>query len=158
MSAEVWAVFPADPRISVSTYGRVKFLDVLAQQQKPRRLGYCWFETTKHQQRVRHAIHRLVLLTFRGPCPVGHSASHLDGDPSNNRLENLAWETHSANCLRKRQHGTAQTFERNGWHKLTEQEVNDICRSSLSSRAIAPIYGVADAHIRRLRRQHGFQA
>ena len=43
-------------------------------------------------------IHRLVLETFTGPCPPGQEGCHDDGDPSNNRLENLRWDTKSANA------------------------------------------------------------
>jgi len=40
----------------------------------------------------------LVLTAFVGPCPDGHRAVHLDGNPMNNRLSNLAWMSrHSAN-------------------------------------------------------------
>lgn len=38
-------------------------------------------------------IHRLVLQAFVGPCPEGMEARHLNGDPSDNRLENLCWGT-----------------------------------------------------------------
>jgi hypothetical protein len=33
----------------------------------------------------------LVLETFDGPRPEGHNAFHLNGDPEDNRLENLEW-------------------------------------------------------------------
>ncbi len=40
----------------------------------------------------------LVLAAFVGPCPDGHRAVHLDGNPMNNRLSNLAWmPRHGAN-------------------------------------------------------------
>ena len=47
--------------------------------------------------RVRNRkVHRLVLEAFVGPGDGLH-ARHLDGDPSNNRLDNLAWGTASEN-------------------------------------------------------------
>lgn len=42
-------------------------------------------------------VHRLVLEAFVGPCPDGMECCHYDDDPSNNRIENLRWDTHSAN-------------------------------------------------------------
>ena len=38
------------------------------------------------------SVGHLVLAAFVGPCPRGHRASHLDGNPLNNRLANLAWK------------------------------------------------------------------
>ena len=41
--------------------------------------------------------HRLVLTAFVGPCPDGMEGCHYNGDPLDNRLENLRWDTHDAN-------------------------------------------------------------
>jgi hypothetical protein len=50
-------------------------------------------------------VHRLVLETWRGPCPPGREARHLDGDASNNRLTNLRWGTHAENTWDVIRHG-----------------------------------------------------
>lgn len=51
-------------------------------------------------------VHRLVLAAFVGPCPPGMEGCHDDGDPSNNQLTNLRWDTHSANIADQVTHGT----------------------------------------------------
>jgi len=51
-------------------------------------------------------VHRLVLAAFVGPCPDGMEVRHIDGDSSNNVLENIAYGTHSENELDKIRHGT----------------------------------------------------
>ena len=51
-------------------------------------------------------VHRLVLEAFVGPRPEGMVARHLNGDPGDNRLENLAWGTQSENNYDKVRHGT----------------------------------------------------
>jgi hypothetical protein len=51
-------------------------------------------------------VHRLVALTFIGPCPDGLQACHNDGDSSNNAVRNLRYDTASANELDKVRHGT----------------------------------------------------
>lgn len=51
------------------------------------------------------AVHRLVLEAFVGARPDGLEACHGDGDPQNNRLENLRWDTRQANVLDKVRHG-----------------------------------------------------
>lgn len=53
-------------------------------------------------------IHRLVLMTFVGPCPEGMEACHLDGDVLNNGVENLRWDTHESNMGDKKEHGTME--------------------------------------------------
>jgi len=51
-------------------------------------------------------VHRLVLEAFIGPAPKGTICCHNDGDPTNNRLENLRWDTHSSNTRDAIRHGT----------------------------------------------------
>src|SRR5271166_1685861 len=50
----------------------------------------------------RYFGHTLVLLTFVGPCPEGYECRHLDGNPANNRLRNLAWGTRLENAADQR--------------------------------------------------------
>jgi hypothetical protein len=53
-------------------------------------------------------VARLVLEAFVGPCPDGMEGCHNDGDNSNNHLDNLRWDTRSANRLDSVRHGTHQ--------------------------------------------------
>ena len=70
------------------------------------------------------AVHRLVLTAFRGPCPPGLQGCHYDDDPYNNRLENLRWDTQSANELDKVRNGGHHEARRdscdNG-HRFSEE-------------------------------------
>ena len=68
-------------------------------------------------------VSRLVLEAFRGYCPEGCEASHLDGDRTNNKLDNLIWEVHLDNNQRKAEHGTQCRGETSGRSKLTESKV-----------------------------------
>jgi NUMOD4 motif/HNH endonuclease len=52
------------------------------------------------------AIHHLVLEAFVSPCPEGFEGCHGDGDPANNALGNLRWDTRSANVQDALRHGT----------------------------------------------------
>jgi hypothetical protein len=51
-------------------------------------------------------VHRLVLEAFIGPCPPGMMCRHLNGNPSDNRLENLRWGTPKENAEDSTRHGT----------------------------------------------------
>jgi hypothetical protein len=51
-------------------------------------------------------VHRAVLETFVGPAPEGMEACHNNGIPSDNRLSNLRWGTHTENLADREDHGT----------------------------------------------------
>ena len=97
-------------------------------------------------------VHRLVLEAFVGPCPDGMEACHgPDHDPSNNRLENLRWDTHSANMRDRAKNGTDISGEGNGQAKLTAADVRDIrtifACGGISQQALADRYGVGQTAI-----------
>lgn len=57
-----------------------------------------------------HCVHALVMLAFVGPPPTGHEVRHLNGDPADNRLENLCYGTRGENTRDKKWHaGTRAT-------------------------------------------------
>lgn len=47
---------------------------------------------------VNKTVHSLVLATFVGPRPIGQECCHNDGNPSNNCLSNLRWDSHRENA------------------------------------------------------------
>lgn len=52
-------------------------------------------------------VHWLVALAFHGPCPRGCTlVRHLDGNPRNNRPDNLRWGTPAENARDREQHRT----------------------------------------------------
>lgn len=76
-------------------------------------------------QRSRH-VHRLVMDAFVGRQPEGMQVRHLDGDPTNNNLSNLAYGTRSENSLDMVRHGrhrlASQTHCKRG-HELIEENL-----------------------------------
>lgn len=54
------------------------------------------------------AVHRLVLIAFAGSCPEGMECCHSDGNPANNHLSNLRWDTYKANSADRKRHGVGQ--------------------------------------------------
>jgi hypothetical protein len=53
-----------------------------------------------------HHVHRIIMRTFVGPPPEGFEVCHNNGDPTDNKLENLRYDTRSANHLDMQRHGT----------------------------------------------------
>ena len=72
----------------------------------------------------RARLHRLILESFGGPCPEGMECRHLDGDRSNNVLNNLAWGTRSENRADQVLHGTAHWTD--AFHKQRLRETQPI--------------------------------
>jgi hypothetical protein len=58
------------------------------------------------------AVHALVLEAFVGPRPHGLECCHGDGNPANNRVDNLRWDTRSANIFDSVRHGTNVNAEK----------------------------------------------
>jgi hypothetical protein len=54
--------------------------------------------TAAGKERQTYQVHRLVMLVFAGGCPEGLQVRHLDGNPANNRLDNLAIGTAAENA------------------------------------------------------------
>jgi hypothetical protein len=74
-------------------------------------------------------VHRLVLIAFVGPCPPGLACRHLDGNPANNALKNLCWDTYSENLRDRKRHGRSPGVgAKNSQARLTEDAVREIRR------------------------------
>lgn len=76
--------------------------------------GYSAVHLWKNGQPTTKWIHRLVLESFVGMIPGKNEVRHLNGDLNDNRLENLAWGTHSDNMLDAIKHGTHCTCKQKG--------------------------------------------
>ena len=92
-------------------------------------------------------IHRLILETFVEPRPAGMECCHNDGDPGNNKLSNLRWDTRSNNHKDAFRHGTINYQGENSLTaKLNNIQVRVIKHllqsSTLFQREIAEIFGV----------------
>ncbi len=80
------------------------------------------------------AIHRLVCEAWNGPCPsAGMHCCHNNGNPADNRAENLRWDTCGGNHADKVFHGTDPAGERNPRAKLSWDDVRKI-RSEFSGK------------------------
>lgn len=105
----------------------------------------------------RQYVHRTVLEAFVGPCPIGMEGCHGDGDPSNNRLDNLRWGTPGSNWADARKHGTARVRDTHHWTKLSSMDVAEILAlrraHGLLQREIAGRFGVCQQTISHILRR-----
>lgn len=142
----------------VSSLGRVRSLDRLqknGQVRKGRVLkGYVYGPYRRYCLRdggLRTIFgHTLVLEAFCGPRPEGMECRHLNGDPLDNRLENLAWGTREENEMDKTQKRVLKG-ESHWGAKLTEEQAKAIKYGSLSQRKTAKLFGVRQQDVSRIR-------
>lgn len=176
MSEEIWRPAVGLPNYEVSDKGRVRSLGRTFQRRGcqvrvrerilggwiKRRAGRPMFRgvtlgRTGHRYYTR--IHRLVLEAFVGPCPPGMEGCHNDGNPLNNLLANLRWDTHVNNLRDAVTHGTfvpppVHWGEAHPLAKLTDEQVDEIRRAPTGhgTRAkLARQYGVSGNSIGRIR-------
>lgn len=92
--------------------------------------GYLRVNLSKDGQVKTIFVHSLVMLTFVGGRPVGADICHCDGNPLNNRLENLRYDTRAANIVDSKIHKTFSEAEIHPCAKLTNAQVIEIYNTS----------------------------
>lgn len=90
--------------------------------------GYCRVSLSKKGKKSSYRTHRLVLETFVGPCPKGHETRHKDGDPANNRLDNLCWGTPKENAKDRGDHGWVHPLLGKKHSKETKEKMREARR------------------------------
>lgn len=107
-----------------------------------------------HGERFNTGVHRLVCLTFHGPCPDGHQAAHLNGDRKDNRAKNLTWATPTENARHRAWHGTTIQGIRIKTSKLTEEHVlaaRILFAAGWSPARAGALFGVSNATMDRVK-------
>lgn len=88
----------------VTCYGRKMRGRILRQAVHPS--GHLSVNLCADRSHRKGKVHQLVLFAFVGPPPPNCEALHGDGNPANNRIDNLTWGTRSENLLDAVRHGT----------------------------------------------------
>lgn len=151
---EIWKpVVGFEGRYAVSNLGRVKNVKTkrIKKPTPDKKDGRLFLLLWNGNKAKAVRVGRLVLLAFRGPPPNGHEGCHNDGNPANNRLTNLRWDTPSANQRDRVRHGTSNRGEQCGTSKLTEKQVLAIREDGRLQREIAEEYGVQQSVISRIK-------
>jgi hypothetical protein len=93
-------------------------------------------------------VHKLVMISFRGPRPIGCQIAHNDGDRTNPRLSNLRWDTVAGNHADKKLHGTWQGREQNPAARLNAGDVAEMraLAGTIPRAELAAKHGVSVAH------------
>lgn len=108
-AVEEWRAVPgSDGKYHVSNLGRVRGARGQILRPQENTSGGLQVSVLKDGKRSLHLVPRLVLEAFVGPCPEGMECCHLDDNPKNNRVENLRWDTRSANRYDRVRNGRDQ--------------------------------------------------
>ncbi len=89
--------------------------------------------------KYRTGVHQLVMLVFAGKPRLGQEVRHLDGDPKNNHLINLAYGTKLENSADAKRHGTTPRGTKNPQSILTPKEVRAIREMRASGKTCAAV-------------------
>jgi len=118
---ERWEPVRGWPHYEVSSLGRVRSIErtllcndgrtrtyrgKLVKGQTDKKIGYIRVMLYDRSSFIGRTVHTLVADAFLPRRAKGQEVRHLDGNPGNNRVKNLAWGTRSENSLDKRAHGT----------------------------------------------------
>ena len=149
----LWRALPGYDGYEASTDGRIRswLTSRRTRRSHPRILkpylcqnGYLYVLVTKPDgTRKNRKTGAMVLEAWVGPRLPGDDVRHLDGNPMNNHLSNLAYGTRAQNMADARRHGTAPIGSKHGRAKLTEAIVRSIRNSTESHRILAEKFGVA---------------
>jgi hypothetical protein len=104
-------------------------------------------------ERKKVLVHHMVLWAFCGTCPPGMECRHLNGNPSDNRPENLCWGTVKENRHDAIMHGTQVRGEGNAASRLQEEQVVKIIQKLIAGSPKGPLaleYGVSRTTINRI--------
>lgn len=110
----------------------------------------------KHEKPIqkKFSVHRLVASAFLKQTKNKTQVNHIDGNKSNNSIENLEWVTPHENICHAYKIGliNRRFSEKSPNHKLTEKQVRKVCElleehPNLSLKAIAEIVGCNDANV-----------
>jgi len=134
----------------VSTNGRPVPQRIIAQATKSNGYKQVHLAHSDGTKRCR-LVHSMVLESFVGPRPAGLVACHDNGNPGENRRNNLRWDTQRNNLLDMRKHGTKPDYsgEKHPQSKLTDASIVQIfamSKQGVSRKEIARRAGICHSY------------
>lgn len=153
MTGIEWTEVPTHPGYAANASGQVR--GPRGRVLRPMRMdsGHLYVITPKPRSPRKLFVHRAVLLAFVGPPAVpSMEGRHLDGNPSNNALTNLAWGTRLENAQDRGRHGAECFGEAKPSARLTENQIQPIRDDPRPSRVVGEAYGISHTAVLRIRR------
>jgi hypothetical protein len=116
--------------------------------------GYPKAQLGYGRDRKGYYVHRLVAAAFlpAPDNPVRAYVAHKNGNPQDNRAENLYWAAPAENSHDQFLHGTSRGTSSRARKRLTDEDVQSIRKDSRTLTAIADDYGLSAGAIGAIRR------
>ena len=163
MPDEIWKdIKDYEGLYQISNYGNVKSLPkerrnrrgVYIQKEKLLSLtntstGYKKVELVKDGKRKGFKVHRLVAQAFIPNPDEKPQVNHIDGDKTNNYVDNLEWATASENSIHAYNTGLNSNKK-----ELNENEIVSMYMNGTTKEDIAKQYGVSNAVIKRILKEN----
>jgi uncharacterized protein YerC len=106
--------------------------------------GYLTIDLVKNSNVKKHLVHRLIIETFIDNTENKPQVNHINGDKSDNRLDNLEWSTPSENQKHAILLGLRKTNgENNSQSKLKKEQVIQILHDNRVYADIAKQYNIS---------------
>lgn len=140
----IWSCLKKRGRLRATPTGEWKCLKQIASA-----FGYLRVSMCHEGHRHLCLVHRMVLLAFVGLPPAGTESCHFDGNPANNTLDNLRWDTKAKNGADTSLHGKLKGIK-NPKVKLTEAQVIEIRQRVAAGeyqKVVAHNYGTTQANV-----------
>lgn len=162
-STEIWKPIPGFHGYEASSLGQVRSLDqvsigrsksqrpIKGRTLKPQMVrGYLYVTFSYNRRPKRIPISHCVLLAFIGPRKAGTQACHNNGIRTDNRPENLRWDTAKNNTADKLLHGTQQRGSSIVNSKLNEMSVREVRRlvaNGTPQTQVAKMFGIRQTNV-----------
>lgn len=174
MTKEIWKPVPGfGGWYEASSIGRIRSVDrvvekrhssgaIMQQKYKGKLLkpthddGYLRIQISVNKKRKFIGVHRLVLLAFIGKPSDGYVGRHLNDNPLDNRIENLAWGSHNDNMADRKEHGNYTQGESHPMSKLKKDDVLSIRKSKETGGTLSKKFNVGTSQISRIKRKQSW--
>lgn len=94
-------------------------------------VGYHFVTLSKDGKAQNYYLHRLVAMAFLPNANSKGYVNHIDGDPINNKVDNLEWVNHSENV--KHAYNTNLNSNKRGNHKLAVGVIDNTLGKSFNT-------------------------
>lgn len=162
--SEIWKpIIGLDGHYEISSIGRIRKLyfrngtacfklkSPIILKTRKTKAGYITWGHKKNKKGSYIFVHSMMLIAFVGPRPKNMVAAHLNGNKTDNRIENLKWVTQKENQSHRKIHGTFYFGQQMSHSKLKNSDIKKIFKdynvNGFTQKQIGQKYGISRSAI-----------